>query len=77
MVKWNGSVRLCCSTAIEANPPLYIESGNLYDTPLDTLWNGEMAQQVRTGLLGLGKTHPICARCPYLKSTFENFIRLL
>ena len=77
MVKWNGSVRLCCSTAIEANPPLYIETGNLYDTSLDILWNGEMAQQVRTGLLDLSKAHPICARCPYLKSTFENFIRLL
>lgn len=77
MVKWNGSVRLCCSTAIEADPPLYINTGNLYEAPLDQLWNSEMAQQVRTGLLGLDKPHPICARCPYLKSTFENYIRLL
>lgn len=77
MVKWNGSVRLCCSTAIEADPPLYIQTGNLYETSLNDLWNSEMAQQVRAGLLGLAQPHPICARCPYLKSTFENYVRLL
>lgn len=77
MVKWNGSVRLCCSTAIETEPPLFINTGNLYHDSLNTLWNSEMAQQVRAGLLGQQKPHPVCARCPYLKSTFENFIRLL
>ncbi|MEZ5672800.1 MAG: SPASM domain-containing protein [Thiotrichaceae bacterium] len=50
------------STAIEADPPLYINTGNLYEAPLNHLWNSEMAQQVRTGLLGLDKPHPICAR---------------
>ncbi|MEK8018243.1 MAG: radical SAM protein [Candidatus Parabeggiatoa sp.] len=77
MVKWNGNVRLCCSTAIESEPPLYINTGNLYKESLEQLWNGEMAQSVRSGLLGLGEMNEICAKCPYTKCTLERYTRLL
>ncbi|RKZ41324.1 MAG: hypothetical protein DRQ49_05545 [Gammaproteobacteria bacterium] len=77
MVKWNGSVRLCCSTAIESDQALNINTGNLKELSLDELWNGELAQSVRSGLLGLGKMDKVCAKCPYTGCILERYIRIL
>jgi MoaA/NifB/PqqE/SkfB family radical SAM enzyme len=77
MVKWDGNIRPCCSTAIVASPPLYIETGNLYETPLPSLWNCEKAKQVRLGLLGKGEMHPVCAHCPCTRFDLEHYTRFL
>jgi MoaA/NifB/PqqE/SkfB family radical SAM enzyme len=76
-VKWNGDVRLCCSTAIVANPPLYIQVGNLYRDSLDELWNGATAVSCRAGFYDHRKINPICAKCPVMEYSIGNFTRLL
>ena len=70
-------MRLCCSTAIVSVPPLYIEAGNVYETAVEELWNGELAQEVRLGLLGKGETHPVCARCAYTGFNLDRYTRYL
>lgn len=76
-VKWNGDVRLCCSTAIVADPPLYIQVGNVFETSLDDLWNGETAVSCRAGFYDHRKINPICSKCPVMEYSMGNFTRLL
>ncbi|MFH1114441.1 MAG: radical SAM protein [Pseudomonadota bacterium] len=71
-VKWNGDVFGCCASAFHSLPPLQIFLGNVHETTLPAMWNGEYMGTMRKGLLGQAPLNEICARCPYYRLTFEN-----
>jgi len=71
-VKWNGDVFGCCASAFYSVPRFQIFLGNVHDQSLDSMWNGEHAKHVRRGLLGQGRLHETCGRCPYHRMTLEN-----
>jgi MoaA/NifB/PqqE/SkfB family radical SAM enzyme len=77
LMKWDGRMRLCCSTAIVSVPPLYIEAGNVYETAAEELWNGGLAQKVRRGLAGAGEPHPLCAGCAFTGFNLDRYTRYL
>ena len=74
-VKWDGEARLCCASAIVTAQPIYIRVGNVLHTPLDTLWNAPLAQEVRAGLLPGGTPHAICGQCPFGACTLDTLSR--
>jgi len=74
-VKWDGNVAACCASAFNTRPPLQIQLGNLRDTTLDGMWNGDRVRTVRAGLLGNVELDPICARCAYHELSLANLIK--
>ena len=77
LMKWDGRMRSVAAPQSSPVPPLYIEAGNVYETAVEELWNGELAQKVRLGLLGKGETHPICACCAYTGFNLDRYTRYL
>ena len=72
LVKWNGDIRLCSVGAIYMKDPVYIEIGNLFQTPIEELWNSDYAQQVRRGFFEREHMDPICLDCPLNEMTIET-----
>ena len=56
----DGTAQPCCA----AGNDLYL--GSLKDKPLEQVWNGKEAQELRQALFD-GKPPPVCARCPNYK----------
>lgn len=76
-VKWDGEVRLCCASAIVSRTPMYIVAGNLFKQPIEEIWNNQLAQNVRRGLLSKGSEHinPICRVCPFNEMNLDNLCK--
>ena len=59
----DGRVQPCCA----AGNDLFL--GNIKDQPLDAIWNGDRAQELRQSLYD-GTPPPVCQRCPNYKRCY-------
>lgn len=76
-VNTNGSVSACCLAGPRGNPPALV-MGNVFDAPIDEIWNGKQFQQFRCEMLkeGVqGSKYIECNKCKgYLASTHPEDI---
>jgi radical SAM protein with 4Fe4S-binding SPASM domain len=61
----DGRVQPCCAAGNE----LFL--GNIKDQPVDAIWNGEAAQELRQGLFDQNPP-PVCKRCPNYRRCYKS-----
>ncbi len=64
-VHWNGVVNLCSYSWMQLGHPEGLVLGNVGDTTLSAMWNGQVMRQYREGhRRRMEALIPICRRCP-------------
>lgn len=62
-VNWNGDVRPCCLCTF--NDKTSLKVGNIYDEPIEKIWNNSLMRGLRKAMWGKAPLPDICKACPF------------
>lgn len=68
----NGAVHPCC---VLPHPENYeaLLMGNIFDTPILDIWNGDTAKAIRRMMLTESRyAHPVCGKCDFVNTMADN-----
>ncbi len=75
VINWDGNVRPCCISTINEKGALLV--GNLKDSSLPELWNGNYMHKLRKSLLRESGMPEICEHCSLRSCDIESHTRIL